>query len=429
MDIITIYASKIPCGYSKVQLESTVTKVTPPEGASRVIIQVEGQNIRFRDDSVDPTTTVGLAVNANGTFDLYSIMPDLRLISQALTSNGVKAIASLDSNAANGDIALEADVVGTAYNSYTFETVVDANDGANAISTLLSAAANSDLTLTAAVKGDDWNSYDFEIVKDATLGANAVATLNITAANGDLVFTAPTKDDLYNAHIFEANSDAAESISYTAVTKTFELNYIASTSNGSTMKTEFDSALVANPTWPQFTCAVEGDGSGGWEVGDDGANTTTANGVDPVVPYIEYSSESFTIHTYTTSTAADVVALWANGPNECTNWSCADEGNGSGQVDANTASSAGGIDVVAASVAYDDVNDTFTVHIVSGDTSNEVATLIDNAMTANPTWPQFEATMEGDGTGIVDAVSDVTVNGAQPVGAVVHLNFYRDKNI
>lgn len=49
-------------------------------------------------------------------------------------------------------------------------------------------------------------------------------------------------------------------------------------------------------------------------------------------------------------------------------------------------------------------------------------------MTANPGWPQFGAAKEGAGAGVVDdSLSETTSNGSIPVGAVVHLNFYRDQ--
>ncbi len=426
MDIVKTYSGRVPCGYQRLQLTDKVTKITPPAGASRVVMQSENANIRFRDDGIDPTVTSGMLLAKDTLLDMNSMTDDLRVISVTLTSNGTKATGLLNSGAANGDITLESDNVGAEFNGYTFSVVTDANDGTHAWTVLNSAAVNADLTLISKELGTAWNGYYFTIVKDVTEGANATATLNITAANGDLTFTAPAKDDVYNGIIFSANSAGAEAISYDDGTRTFQLSYNASVSNATSMKNTFDAAVVANPTWPQFTSAAEGDGSGVWAVADNGKSATATGGVDPVSPHIGYATGVFTIHVLSTATASNVVALWANGPVECTNWYCVAEGDGSGQVDAASGTSAGGVNPDPASVEFNSVN-TFTIHIVTGDTSNEVATLIDNAMTANPSWPQFEATPEGDGSGIVSAVSTVTANGTDSVGAVVHLNFYRDQ--
>jgi hypothetical protein len=112
---------------------------------------------------------------------------------------------------------------------------------------------------------------------DPDTGVNATAVLDIIAANGDLTFTSPA--DGYNGTQFITDSVNAESVTYVVTTDIFTLNYDDETSNGASMKTVFDAALVANPTWPQWDCADEGDGSGVWVAGDDGANVTSANGV------------------------------------------------------------------------------------------------------------------------------------------------------
>jgi hypothetical protein len=217
-------------------------------------------------------------------------------------------------------------------------------EGAVAMAVLNSNAVNSDLTFTALDEGVEWNSWNFTSVADVNAGANADATLPINAANGDLIFTSPAKDDVYNGCIFEANSNGAEAILYDVNTDTFTLEFNTAVSNGSAMKTAFDAALVANPTWPQWSCAIEGDGSGVWLLADDDtANVAAANGVDVVAAGVTFSPNTFTIHTTGANIASDVVTMWGVGPAQCADWSIADEGAGDGIVDDTTVASAGGL--------------------------------------------------------------------------------------
>ena len=77
-------------------------------------------------------------------------------------------------------------------------------------------------------------------------------------------------------------------------------------------------------------------------------------------------------------------------------------------------------DVGSLAVTYDDVN-TFTVNYNGGTTNHtQVETAIDDAMTANPTWPQFECSVTNGGLP-VDAVDDtlsVTTAGGLDVGTL-----------
>jgi len=216
-------------------------------------------------------------------------------------------------------------------------------EGAVATAILNSNTVNSDLTFTALDEGTEWNSWNFTSVADVNAGANATATLDINAANGDLVFTSPAKDDVYNGCIFTADSNGAEAVLYDVNSDTFTLEYNAATSNGATMKATFDAAIAGNPTWPAWSCADEGDGSGTWEAVDDTANIAAANGVDIVAAGVTFAPNTFTIHTTGANIASDVVTMWGVGPAQCANWSIADEGAGGGVVDATTIASAGGL--------------------------------------------------------------------------------------
>lgn len=45
--------------------------LTPPEGASRALIQAETQDIRFRSDGTAPTATIGVLLKAGAAPYLY----------------------------------------------------------------------------------------------------------------------------------------------------------------------------------------------------------------------------------------------------------------------------------------------------------------------------------------------------------------------
>lgn len=66
MDIIHNYAGRVPAGYQRNQLADEVLTIIPPDGTSRVVIQAENLDIRYRDDGALPTPTIGMKV-ANGT--------------------------------------------------------------------------------------------------------------------------------------------------------------------------------------------------------------------------------------------------------------------------------------------------------------------------------------------------------------------------
>lgn len=49
-----------PKGYEQVTSLSSAAGLTVPSGATVALIHAEDQNVRWRDDGTDPTTTVGM---------------------------------------------------------------------------------------------------------------------------------------------------------------------------------------------------------------------------------------------------------------------------------------------------------------------------------------------------------------------------------
>ncbi len=514
-----------PAGYQQIQLvEATGQSITPPSGASKVIIRPNGYDIRVRDDNVMPTATVGFRITKETTLELETTLglnalkiapvandgagapatgvlhsgpvnsditftsiadgtiyngtnfatvedavagvnatavlgsgpvnSDLTFTadSQTIDHNdvnfatvndatvGVKAHADILSGPVNSDLIATAAVNGVAFNDVNFSLVADASVGvqahvhvnsvavnsdmtftavangvafndvnftvvndvvaaANATATLLSGPVNSDITFTATTVGSVNNGVNFASVNDVTAGTSANATLDCLAVNADLVFTAPAVGTVHNGIQFNTISGVAESITY--ANGVFDLTFNHGTSNGSTLKATFDAAIIANPAWPAWTVAVEGDGSG---LIDDAITPTSANGTDAVAQEITYAAPTFTIHFEGgVTTANDIEALWvdANSPAECANWVCAKEGAGLGLIDADTDTSANGVDAVVEAITY--AAPTFTIHVDGATTSaNDIAALwVDvNAPAECANWTCAE---QGDGTGIVDA--------------------------
>ena len=61
-----------PAGYQQITVSTTAVGLTVPAGASRAVVVVEGQPLRYRDDKTDPTASVGMLVAAGTRFELDS---------------------------------------------------------------------------------------------------------------------------------------------------------------------------------------------------------------------------------------------------------------------------------------------------------------------------------------------------------------------
>lgn len=60
-----------PKGYQQLTVSTSAVGLTVPSGASRAVIRVEAQPLRFRDDGANPTSTVGFPKVATNEFELY----------------------------------------------------------------------------------------------------------------------------------------------------------------------------------------------------------------------------------------------------------------------------------------------------------------------------------------------------------------------
>lgn len=74
-------------GYQQITDIAAATGLTIPSGTAYVIIQCEGAGVRWRDDGIDPTTAVGMLLDAGEElrYDSPSI-GTLRFIESATTA-------------------------------------------------------------------------------------------------------------------------------------------------------------------------------------------------------------------------------------------------------------------------------------------------------------------------------------------------------
>ena len=70
-------------GYQQITSLTSSTALTVPAGASLALIVPETQNVRWRDDGVDPTTTVGMPVLTNTSMSYDGDLNAVRFIAVA----------------------------------------------------------------------------------------------------------------------------------------------------------------------------------------------------------------------------------------------------------------------------------------------------------------------------------------------------------
>lgn len=69
-----------PLGYQQLTSLSASTALTVPAGSIEAFIVCETQTVRWRDDGVDPTASVGMPLTANTPFPYTGNLAALRII-------------------------------------------------------------------------------------------------------------------------------------------------------------------------------------------------------------------------------------------------------------------------------------------------------------------------------------------------------------
>ena len=72
-----------PRGYQQITDLSASVGLTVPDGATRAVIQAEGDDVRWRDDGTDPTATVGMILAQNTSLDYSGDLNEIEFIEAA----------------------------------------------------------------------------------------------------------------------------------------------------------------------------------------------------------------------------------------------------------------------------------------------------------------------------------------------------------
>lgn len=75
-----------PLGYQQITNLTAATSLTVPTGATFAQIYVEGEGIRYRDDGVAPTATVGQPVSAQTGFQYSGNLANIQFIQQVASA-------------------------------------------------------------------------------------------------------------------------------------------------------------------------------------------------------------------------------------------------------------------------------------------------------------------------------------------------------
>lgn len=73
-------------GYQQITSLSGAAALTVPTGTKFCVVQTETKDVRWRDDGVDPTASVGMLVPAGLSILLEGNLPNLRFIETAASA-------------------------------------------------------------------------------------------------------------------------------------------------------------------------------------------------------------------------------------------------------------------------------------------------------------------------------------------------------
>ena len=73
-------------GYEQITALTAAVGLTVPIGTAMITVTPEGQAVRWRDDGVDPTATVGHPIPAGETYQFIGNFGALRFIEQLATA-------------------------------------------------------------------------------------------------------------------------------------------------------------------------------------------------------------------------------------------------------------------------------------------------------------------------------------------------------
>lgn len=80
--VASLPAPQLPQGYQQVTDLTAVAGIAPPESACVALIQAEGAAVRWRDDGVNPTPSVGMRLPAGSELHYDGNMSAVRFIQE-----------------------------------------------------------------------------------------------------------------------------------------------------------------------------------------------------------------------------------------------------------------------------------------------------------------------------------------------------------
>lgn len=78
--IITRSAQNIPLGYEQVIVEGVAVGLNPPTGSESCVIYVESRDVRYRDDGVSPTDSLGMFITSGQTITYHGDLSAIKFI-------------------------------------------------------------------------------------------------------------------------------------------------------------------------------------------------------------------------------------------------------------------------------------------------------------------------------------------------------------
>lgn len=82
------FGQRRPLGHQLALDASTpAVGLTPPAGATMAIIEVNAQNVRWRDDGTDPTAAIGMQIVAGNSFVYVGDLTAIKFFEEAATAN------------------------------------------------------------------------------------------------------------------------------------------------------------------------------------------------------------------------------------------------------------------------------------------------------------------------------------------------------
>lgn len=73
-------------GYQQITTLNAATGLTVPAGATTALIVPETQNVRWRDDGINPTASIGMTITTDTYFSYDGDLRRIRFIEQAASA-------------------------------------------------------------------------------------------------------------------------------------------------------------------------------------------------------------------------------------------------------------------------------------------------------------------------------------------------------